>query len=144
MSMRVFREEVLVTPEMIDANRHVNNVVYVQWMQDIAIAHAAVTGSTAAAEVLGGSWYARSHHIDYVRAAFEGERVIMLTWIVDVQKVRSRRRYRFVRAADQAVLAQAESEWVFVDAVSGKPRAIPAQVADCFIALGEGQLDIEI
>jgi acyl-CoA thioester hydrolase len=139
---RLFRQELIVPDYAIDSNRHVNNVIYVQWMQDIAVAHAAATGCTAAADAIGASWYARSHHIDYLRAAFEGERLFVETWIVDVQKVRSRRRYRFLRAADLAVLARAESEWIFVDADSAKPRGIPVEVAHCFEAIGEADPDI--
>jgi acyl-CoA thioester hydrolase len=141
---QVYRWEFVVSPEAIDANRHVNNVLYVQWMQEIAMAHAAATGGTAAADALGGVWFARSHKIEYLRAAVQGDALIVLTWIVDMGRVRSRRGYQFLRAADGVELACAESEWVFVDAASSRPRAIPPEVAACFVALGEDISSVDL
>ena len=126
-----------IPPEAIDGNGHVNNVRFVQWMQDIAIAHAAHNGGTAAAQRLGGTWFARSHRIDYLGQAFPEDRLVVQTWIVDFQRARSRRRFRFLRAADGVVLARAETEWAFVDSTTGRPRAIPPEVIACFVALGE-------
>lgn len=140
---RFFRWEFEIPPEAIDNNRHVNNVQYVQWMQDVAISHAAYTGSTTAADAIGGVWFALSHHIDYASPAFEGERILVVTWIATLQRVRSRRRYCFLRATDLTVLASAESEWVFVDAKTSRPRGIPSAVASCFEAVGEGDVSIE-
>ena len=134
---RIFAWEFPSPPDAIDGNGHVNNVRFVQWMQDIAIAHAAHNGGTAAANAAGGTWFARSHHIDYLAQAFQDDRLLVQTWVVDFRRARSRRRFRFLRAADRAVLARAETEWVFVDAASGKPRAIPAEVAKCFDLVGE-------
>jgi len=133
----VFSWDFPIPPDAIDGNGHVNNVRFVQWMQDIAIAHAAHNGGTAAAQTSGGTWFVRSHHIDYLGQAFEHDRLEVRTWVVDFQRARSRRRFRFLRAADQTVLAQAETEWVFVDSTTGKPKAIPAEVAACFRAVGE-------
>lgn len=126
-----------IPPDAIDGNGHVNNVRFVQWMQDIAIAHAAHSGGTAAAKSRGGTWFARSHRIDYLGQAFPEDRLLVQTWVVDFQRARSRRRFRFLRASDQAVLALAETEWAFVDSATGRPRAIPPEVIACFIPLGE-------
>lgn len=134
---RIFAWEFPIPPDAIDGNGHVNNVRFVQWMQDIAIAHAAHNGGTAAAQAAGGTWFARSHRIDYLAQAFQDDRLVVQTWVVDFQRARSRRRFRFLRAQDGAVLARAETEWVFVDAVTGRPRAIPAEVAVCFDPVGE-------
>jgi len=126
-----------IPPEAIDGNGHVNNVRFVQWMQDIAIAHAAHNGGTAAAQSLGGTWFVRSHHIDYLGQAFPQDRLLVQTWVIDFQRVRSRRGFRFLRAADGVVLAKARTEWAFVDAATGRPRAIPPEVVACFTPLGE-------
>ncbi len=133
----VFSWDFPIPPDAIDGNGHVNNVRFVQWMQDIAIAHAAHNGGTAAAQASGGTWFVRSHHIEYLGQAFEQDRLEVRTWVVDFQRARSRRRFRFLRAADQTVLARAETEWVFVDSATGRPRAIPPEVSACFKAVGE-------
>ena len=134
----VFRLEITVQPEVVNGNRHVNNVAYVQWMQEAALAHSAASGCTALTRQLGATWVARSHHIEYLSPAFVGEQITVLTWVADFRKVRSLRRYRFVRAADQKVLAQGETDWVFVDAASGRPRAIPPEIKNAFVILPEG------
>ena len=121
--------EILVPAEVVDRNRHVNNVAYVQWMQDAALQHSAATGCTRMTEAIGATWVARMHRIEYLSPAFAGDVLTVLTWVADFRKVRSLRRYKFVRAADQKVLAQGETEWVFVDAATGRPRGIPDEMA---------------
>ena len=128
----VYRFELQVTPADLDDNRHVNNVVYVQWMQDAAIRHAEATGCAQATEAAGAAWVVRAHRVQYLRPAFAGETLEVSTWVVDFQKVRSLRRYRFVRTSDQAVVAQGETDWVFVDAQTGRPRAIPETIQRLF------------
>jgi acyl-CoA thioester hydrolase len=56
---------------------------------------------------------------------------------VDLKRALSRRRFRFLRAADRTVLARAETEWAFVDSTTGRPRAIPSEVIECFEVVGE-------
>jgi acyl-CoA thioester hydrolase len=128
----VYRLEIIVPAEAVDRNRHVNNVAYVQWMQDAAIQHSAATGCTRMTEALGATWVARMHRIEYLSPAFAGEAITVLTWVADFRKVRSLRRYRFIRAADQQVLAQGETDWVLVDVATGRPRGIPAELANLF------------
>ena len=128
----VHRLQIIVPAEAVDRNRHVNNVAYVQWMQDAAIAHSAATGCTRMTEAIGATWVARMHRIEYLSPAFAGEAVTVLTWVADFRKVRSLRRYRFIRAADQRVLAQGETDWVLVDVATGRPRGIPAELANLF------------
>jgi acyl-CoA thioester hydrolase len=128
----VYRFEIHVPAEVVDRNRHVNNVAYVQWMQDAALQHSAATGCTRMTEAVGATWVARTHRIEYLSPAFAGEVLTVLTWVADLRKVRSLRRYKFVRAADQKVLARGETEWVFVEASTGRPRGIPKEIADLF------------
>ena len=128
----VYRIEILVSADVVDRNRHVNNVAYVQWMQDAALRHSAATGCTRMTEDIGATWVARIHRIEYLSPAFAGDVVVVLTWVADFRRVRSLRRYKFVRAADQKVLAQGETEWVLVDASTGRPRGIPNELAALF------------
>lgn len=131
--MRLFTLTIQAGDRDIDANGHVNNIVYVQWMQDVAIAHADAVGCTAATTAAGCTWVARSHLIEYLRPAYAGDRVALETWVVDAaKKSSSPRRYRMVRAGDGAILARGETLWVYVDVVSGRPRTIPPEVINCF------------
>jgi acyl-CoA thioester hydrolase len=136
--MRHFRLTVQASDRDIDGNGHVNNIVYLQWMQDAAIAHSAAAGCTAATTAAGCTWVARSHHIDYLRPALAGDRITVCTWVSAApRKSSSIRRYRMVRAADGTVLAEGETLWVFVDAQSGRPRTIPPEVINCFEVVPE-------
>jgi acyl-CoA thioester hydrolase len=136
----VYRYELIVPTEVVDRNRHVNNVAYVQWMQDAALQHSAATGCTRMTEAIGATWVARMHRIEYLSPAFGGEAVTVLTWVADFRKVRSLRRYKFVRTADQKVLAKGETDWVLVNASTGRPRAIPAELANLFELLPDDDL----
>jgi acyl-CoA thioester hydrolase len=124
----IYKHDIRVTAELVDANGHVNNVAYIQWLQDAAVQHAQAIGCTKAALSLGASWVVRSHHIEYLRPAFAGDTISVLTWVSNVRKVRSLRKYRIVRASDQTIVAEAETDWVFIDAKTGRPQSIPDAV----------------
>jgi acyl-CoA thioester hydrolase len=124
----IYKHNIRVTAELVDANGHVNNVAYIQWLQDAAVQHAQAIGCTEVALSLGASWVVRSHHIEYLRPAFAGDTITVLTWVSNVRKVRSLRKYRIVRASDQTIVAEAETDWVFIDAKTGRPQTIPDAV----------------
>jgi acyl-CoA thioester hydrolase len=130
---RPFVQEFDVPTSAIDANGHVNNVEFVRWMQDIAIAHADAAGCTAATREAGATWVARSHHIEYRRPAFAGDRVRAITWLANVRRSFSLRKYRFERATDSVVLAEGETDWVFVDLPTGRPRSVPGSIRLMFV-----------
>ena len=131
-SNSIYRHEFTVSQESVDLNGHVNNVIYVQWMQDIAILHCDATGGTQATHAAGATWVARSHKIEYLKPAFAHEAVVAQTWVADFRRVRSLRHYRFLRKSDNTLLARGETDWVFVDAKSGRPRTIPEEVIRVF------------
>ena len=134
----IYRDEFTVPETAIDGNGHVNNVAYVQWMQDIAIAHFTATGGADLMHDLGGTWVARSHHIEYLRPAFAGDRIEASTWVANLRRVRSLRRYEFTRVSDGKTLARGETDWVFVDAVSGRPCTIPEEIRRVFTLVPDG------
>ena len=134
-----YRQNFSVPGDVVDQNGHVNNVVYVQWMQDIAVLHSAAAGCTEATQEAGATWVVRSHRIEYLSPAFAGDVVEALTWVVNFRRAISLRRYRFVRKTDARILARGETEWVFIDAKSGRPRTIPEVVARSFVLIPEDQ-----
>ena len=122
---QVYRHRFTVPASAVDQNGHVNNVVYIQWMQDVATMHFDTVGGTPLMQAAGATWVVRSHNIEYLSPLFAGEDVTVLTWVVDFRRVRSLRRYRFLRTGDGALLARGETDWVFVDTASGRPCKIP-------------------
>ena len=134
----IYPYEFTIPNEAVDENGHVNNVMYVQWMQDAAVRHYEAMGGRQLTQDIGATWVVRSHTIVYLSPAFAGERIKVLTWVVNIHRVRSLRRYRFIRAKANQVLVYGETDWVFVDANSGSPRAIPLEVASLFTFLPDG------
>ncbi len=126
-----YSKTITIPQNAIDENGHVNNVAYVQWMQDIAVEHYASIGGI---QVQGpnATWVVRGHRIEYFLPAFVGEEIEIKTWVENIQRVRSMRKYEFIRISDAKVLVKGETDWVFVDTQSGRPLAIPQEVVDVF------------
>jgi acyl-CoA thioester hydrolase len=128
----IYERRFTVPDDAVDGNGHVNNVTYVQWMQDIAVAHYGFMGGTAATQALGATWVVREHKIVYLSPAYAGEEIRAQTWVVNLRRVRSLRRYRFARQSDGQLLVRGETDWVFVDTETGRPRRIPEEIASLF------------
>lgn len=120
-----------IPKDSIDENGHVNNVAYVQWMQDIAVEHYASIGGIEA-QGNDATWVVREHKVEYFLPAFEGEEIEIRTWVENIRRVRSLRKYEFVRKSDNKVLVKGETDWVFVDVKTGAPRAVPNEVINVF------------
>lgn len=129
-----------VDQSSIDKNGHVNNVEYVRWMQGAATRHATATGALAKLAEYGATWVAREHRITYLKPAFLGETIGVQTWIQNFRRVRSCRKYRFVRPSDNTVLAYGETDWIFVSIKSGKPMAIPQDIQSLFTLVPDGDV----
>ena len=130
---RIHSRRFAVPPQAIDANGHVGNLAYVAWMQEIAIEHSTAVGwPVERYREIGAGWVVRSHFIEYLRPAFSGELLSVHTWVPQFDQRSTPRRYLFVRDADRQVLVQAETRWVFVDAVTGRRRPIPQDLIGAF------------
>jgi acyl-CoA thioester hydrolase len=127
----VYSKTYKIPKSAIDENGHVNNVAYVQWMQDIAIEHYSSIGGVIA-QGPDATWVVREHKIEYLLPAFAEEEIEIKTWVENVRRVRSLRKYEFVRKSDGKVLVRGETDWVFVDVKTGTPRAIPEEVSRVF------------
>jgi len=134
-----YRYELTVPEDAEDQNGHVNNIEYLRWMQDAALQHSATSGCTEATNAIGATWVIRSHRIEYLKPAFAGEKVVVLTWVSDFRRVQSLRKYRIIRPADRALLAEGETDWVFVDAQQGKLRSITKEIKATFELLPADQ-----
>lgn len=126
-----YSKTMYIPQSSIDENGHVNNVAYVQWMQDIAVEHYASIGGIQA-QGPHATWVVREHKIEYLLPAFAGEEIEVRTWVENVRRVRSLRKYESVRRSDGRVLVRGETDWVFLDVKTGAPRAIPENVSKVF------------
>ncbi|KQY70123.1 MULTISPECIES: thioesterase family protein [unclassified Brevundimonas] len=126
----IFVVPLTVLPEHIDDNGHVNNVVYVGWLQDAGTAHwnARFDGETRAR----WSWVAVRHEIDYFRPLPPGAQgVVARTWVGDPHGPRFNR-YVHIEDGEGRLCAQGVSEWVLVDATTLRPHRIPPTMLPTF------------
>ena len=131
--VRVYAKRFPVPGEAIDRQGHVNNLAYVAWMQDVAIEHSAAAGWPMERYLaLGAGWVVRSHFVEYLRPAFAGDRLVIVTWVPEFTQRSTPRRYLFVREDDRQLLVQAETRWVFVDLATGRRRPLPDELIGAF------------
>jgi acyl-CoA thioester hydrolase len=74
----------------------------------------------------------REHRIEYLLPAYAGEAVEAKTWVEKIRRVRSLRKYEFIRKSDDKILVKGETDWVFVDTKTGRPLPIPERVSQVF------------
>jgi acyl-CoA thioester hydrolase len=130
---RCFEFRHRVGPEEIDPLGHVNNVAYVDWMQQAAMAHSAALGWPGDRyRRSGAGWVVRSHAIEYLRSAIDGDEILVQTWVATMRKATSLRKYRIVRSGDGELLAEAETLWAFVNFATGQPMRIPREIAAAY------------
>lgn len=127
-----FALRLVVGPEDIDAQGHVSNVRVVDWLNRAAIAHSEAVGlDLARYRALGGTFVVRRHEIDYLAPAFEGDEVVVHTWVVSCRRARAERRHEMRRASDGRALARGFNVWAWVD-LEGRPARMPAEVEAAF------------
>ncbi|HVK12182.1 MAG TPA: thioesterase family protein [Gemmataceae bacterium] len=137
MSNQTYEMSVRVQPQDVDGLNHVNNIVYLRWVQDVAIAHwRAIAPPEDQAELI---WVVHRHEIDYLSPAFPNDELILHTRVGDAVGLRFERLTEILRAGDCKVLAKARTLWVPADPKSGRPKRVSAAVRDLFSA---GQPDV--
>jgi len=136
---KFYKHTINVPAEAIDTNGHVNNVYYIQWMQDAAVLHSEEATCTQLTESLGATWIIRTHKVEYLQPAFANDSITVLTWVSNFRKVRSLRKHKFIRTSDNATLAQGETDWIFIDKQTGRPCVIPPEVKNTFELVPEDQ-----
>jgi acyl-CoA thioester hydrolase len=122
-----------VREEHIDMMRHVNNVHYLQWLEDVAWDHSIVLGMTREDYTrLGHGMVVRRHELDYIVPALLGDRVLLATWIVELDRLSLHRRYQFVRESDGETLFRGATHFVCVQIASGRVRRMPAEFTQIY------------
>jgi acyl-CoA thioester hydrolase len=130
-----FEITIPVEPADIDELGHVNNVTYLRWVQDVAVAH---WRAIAAVEDQARLWWVVvRHEIDYKHPAFPGDRIVAKTWVGTASRIRFERHTELLRASDRRLLARARTLWCPIDAATGKPASAGPGVRARFSAAEE-------
>ena len=126
---QTFRLDFAPLDQDIDENGHVNNVVYLAWMQEIAIAHWRSRAPVDHQPLW--AWIALRHELDYRRPLLPGETASAVTWL---GARRGPRFDRYVRidGPDGQMCAQTHSEWCLIDSATRKPVRVPDWMEDMF------------
>ena len=119
----------------IDAYDHVNNSVYLSWLDRAAWSHSASLGlSLEQCLALRRGMAAHRTQIDYLRAALLGDRVLVGTWIVSADtKLRVERRFQIRRATDGETLSRARIDYVCINLDSGRAVRMPESFRNAYI-----------
>ena len=126
MILPVYEMTLTAGPEHIDELGHVNNAVWVQWIQLVAIAHWEAVAEPSHKDAY--YWVVVRHEIDYLRPAHEGDRVLARTWIGDAsQGARSDRYMEFI-GPDGKPCVRARTQWAIIDKSLGRPIRVPPEV----------------
>lgn len=126
--MNIFNQTITITKEAIDINLHVNNVMYIQWMQDVAMAHSQEVGDTFEVQKQRSfMWVVKSHSIEYLHSAYEGEDIHVKTWCEKYKKSASIRGYEFTNKKGQ-ILARAKTIYVCLNSLTLRPMKIPEDI----------------
>nr|WP_279578595.1 thioesterase family protein [Acinetobacter sp. NyZ410] len=119
----VFDLRIKVKPQHIDVLGHVNNVVYVQWMQDVASAHIETLGVGLDQYLeMKHAMVAVEHHVQYRKAAMLDDDVILRTWLYEINALYSFRQYAFFNAKDHSLLFTGNTKWACIEIASGRPK----------------------
>jgi acyl-CoA thioester hydrolase len=123
---KFFEYTITVTEAHLDELNHVNNVVYVQWMQEAAGKHWNSVSPAATEETI--LWMVRRHEIDYLNQAFLGDVLLMKTWTGDHTAVTWDRHYEVARQADGKKIIAAKSTWILLDKTTGRPKRVDENI----------------
>ena len=121
---------VAVVPEDIDEQNHVNNTVYVRWVQEVATAHWRTTADPQIQGNLG--WVVLRHEIDYKTPACFGDQVVLRTWVGKATRLTFERFTEMLRSTDRQLLSNARTLWCPINAQTGRPVRVPPEVREQF------------
>lgn len=121
---------ILVGPADIDAMGHVNNVVYLRWMQDAAAAHWEAAAPPELRDAV--SWVVVRHEIDYKAPAFDGEHLTARTWVGEPSGATWERFIEIRHSVGDRLLAKGRSVYAALDRATGRPRRVDGLLRDPF------------
>jgi acyl-CoA thioester hydrolase len=133
-----FLIEVVVSKADIDGLGHANHSIYVRWLEECSWAHALSLGmSLSDYQQLNRGMAVVRNEIDYLASAYEGDRLLVGSWVVALEKrLKLVRHFQIIRASDQQTLLRALTTFVCVEISSGKPKRMPQE----FFTAYEGTL----
>jgi acyl-CoA thioester hydrolase len=128
--MQVFEKTITVYKEDLDELNHVNNVRYVQWVQDIAKEHWLTYASKEVLETY--SWFLVSHHIEYKSQALLGDELLFKTLVPKIAGVSTVRHVEITNAKTEQLIVSSKTKWCLIDSKTQRPTRITTEIAQLF------------
>lgn len=131
MTSEVFTLERTVTQKSIDELGHVNNIIYLEWVQEISNKH----WKSKVSEKMRSQvyWVVLNHFIEYKNPAFEGDSLVLKTWVELMEGVKSERHVEISRKKDNKLIVKAKTLWCLIDAKHLRPKRITPEMSALFI-----------
>jgi len=128
--MQIYEQELIVIESHLDSRNHVNNVRYVEWVQDIAEAHWLLKSSENIRQDY--YWVMISHYIQYKAEAVLGDTLLLKTYVTASQGIKSTRIVEIYNASTNKLLTTSETNWCFMSHETRRPTRIPKAVNTLF------------
>lgn len=130
MNTKIFEYPITILQSDIDEQGHVNNIIYLKWVQEAAIAH---WKSVANSQMLENNlWVVSRHEIDYLKSAYIDSKLIAKTWVTDPQGAKSERYINIVDAETETIYAKIKTTWYLLDSKTKRPKRIDAEIVNVF------------
>jgi len=126
MSCAPFEMTVSVLLGDIDEQNHVNNTVYLRWVQEVATAHWQAVASRESQNTIG--WVVLRHEIDYKTPATLRDKIVLRTWVGKASRLTFERFTEIRRNGDGQLLSKARTLWCPINAQTTRPTRVPAEV----------------
>ena len=126
--MKVHEKKIEVQLIHLDELQHVNNVQYLQWIQDVSKEHWLAEVDQKVLEKY--YWVVRGHHIEYKKQAFLGDIIIARTYVASYKGPFSERVVQFYK--DETLLVEAKSNWCLINFKEQKPSRVPEEIKQLF------------
>jgi acyl-CoA thioester hydrolase len=134
-----FTFTVRVSEDDIDAQGHVNNVAFVRYVQEAAVAHWRAVASQESRAAF--TWVVRRHEVEYLRPGLPGDELLVRTWVGEPSGATWERFTEVRRAGEDRAIVTARTVWVLLDAASKRPRRVDSILVAQFTAQDAGVAD---
>lgn len=128
--MKTFEIEIEVKAKDIDELNHVNNVVHVQWIQDVAKAHWESLATKAIQDKY--LWVVLRHEVDYLGQAILRDILVTKTWVSWSEGVKSERQVEIRNKATGKIVVKSKTLWCLLDAETKRPKRIESDITSIF------------
>lgn len=128
--MKVYETQIIVTKDDLDELNHVNNIRYVQWVNDVAKLH---WQRNASEDLLKNYfWVVLSHHITYKSSAFLNDVLTVKTFVKKSEGVKSSRIVEIYNTNTKKLIIQSETIWCLMQKKTNRLTRIPSEIIKLF------------